>query len=293
MGTRISAVINTLNEEKNLPYALRSVCTWVDEMVVVDMHSTDRTVDIARTFGAKVYLHKPENFVEPARAFAISLAAGDWIMILDADEIVTQPLSCKLCDIAKANGDISGVKIPRLNYLLGGPLYFTGWGPHQDKHIRFFKRGSVSADSAIHSALKPKPGARILDLPYQKDYAIVHFSYVNTSDFIERLNRYTTIEAMQASERGEYASHLRALLKGGREFVFRYFQSRGFRDGWRGFYLSLFMAFYRFAMCAKLEELHKMGNTEAVESIYSNEAEKLLGGYKEENCGNQKGMKFT
>jgi glycosyltransferase involved in cell wall biosynthesis len=285
MGTRISAVINTLNEEKNLPYALRSVCTWVDEMVVVDMHSTDRTVDIARTFGAKVYLHKPENFVEPARAFAISLAAGDWIMILDADEIVTQPLSCKLCDIAKANGDISGVKIPRLNYLLGGPLYFTGWGPHQDKHIRFFKRGSVSADSAIHSALKPKPGARILDLPYQKDYAIVHFNYLNTAQFIEKLNRYTTIEAQQAMERGKHVTVLRAAAAAIKQFLFRYVRQNGFRDGWRGFYLSLFMAFYVLAKYAKLQEIITVGQREVVEDYYRKEAERILMRYEVEASG--------
>jgi glycosyltransferase involved in cell wall biosynthesis len=292
MGTRISAVINTLNEEKNLPYALRSVCTWVDEMVVVDMHSSDRTVQIAERFGARVYLHEGPGFNYAPREFSVSRASGEWIFILDADEVAPVRLAKALKEIAERD-DVDVVLLPRRNYLLGKALSYTGWGPTQDWQIRFFRRGKVRATSIAHQDFVPILDAKIQKLPFDGENAIVHFSYVNTSDFIERLNRYTTIEAMQASERGEYASHLRALLKGGREFVFRYFQSRGFRDGWRGFYLSLFMAFYRFAMCAKLEELHKMGNTEAVESIYSNEAEKLLGGYKEENCGNQKGMKFT
>jgi|SRR5579875_1462939 len=283
MGTRISAVINTLNEEKNLPYALRSVCTWVDEIIVVDMHSTDRTVDIARTFGAKVYLHKPENFVEPARAFAISLPTGDWIIMLDADEVVPEPLSRKLVEIAHNSTDVDAVKIPWLNYLLGAPLGHTGWGPQQDKHIRFFKRGSVSADSAIHSSLKPKPGARILDLPYQKDHAIVHFNYLNTAQFIEKLNRYTSIEAKQAIERGERASYVTAFKRATKEFLWRYFKARGCLDGWRGFYLSAFMSFYRITLAAKLQELHVNGPRDLVESNYRSVAENLVNQYRKTN----------
>src|SRR3989344_399647 len=85
---RISVVINTLNEEKNLPRALSSVKNFADEVVVVDMKSKDNTQVLARNYGAKVYEHEQSGYVEPARNFAISKATSDWIFILDADEEV-------------------------------------------------------------------------------------------------------------------------------------------------------------------------------------------------------------
>ena len=85
---RISVVINTLNEERRLPYALRSVQDWVDEIVVVDTHSDDKTVEIAEEFGARIFTHERVGYADPARAFAFARATGDWILILDADELV-------------------------------------------------------------------------------------------------------------------------------------------------------------------------------------------------------------
>jgi glycosyltransferase involved in cell wall biosynthesis len=88
---RISAVFNTFNEEKRLRFALRSVKPWVDEIVVVDMHSSDATRTIAENFGAKVFLHEPLGYADPARAFAVAQATGDWILMLDADRLGTDP----------------------------------------------------------------------------------------------------------------------------------------------------------------------------------------------------------
>src|SRR5262245_29586580 len=93
MAPGISVVINTRNEEKNLPHALRSVRPWVDEIIVVDMCSEDRTVEIARSFGAKTFPHEPLGYCEPARAFALGQATQPWVLILDADEMVPAPLS--------------------------------------------------------------------------------------------------------------------------------------------------------------------------------------------------------
>jgi len=278
-GVQISAVINTLDEEHNLPFALRSVKTWADEIIVVDMHSTDRTVEIARNFGAKVYFHDPMGYADPARAYAISQATGDWILILDADEVIPEPLSRKLVEIARGATDVDAVKISWINYLLGAPLWHTGWGPHQDKHVRFFKRGLVNSSATIHDFLKPVSGARIFEIPYQEGCAIVHFNYVDISQFIEKLNRYTTIEAQQAMERGERAGSFQSLLKAAKEFLSRYFKAQGYRDGWRGFYLSALMCFYRIVVAAKLQELYRSGPREVVESQYRSEAEKLVSEY--------------
>jgi len=280
MKPRISAVINTLNEEKNLPFALRSVRSWVDEIVVVDMYSDDKTADIARGFGAKVLFHERLGFADPARAFALEQASGDWILVLDADEVVPLPLSRALVNIAGSDSaDV--VRIPWLNYLLGAPLMHTNWGPKQDSHLRFFKKRCVTATFRVHNYLHVVPGSRVLKLSFKPGLAVAHFNYVDSQQFIEKLNRYTTIEAQQAFERGERKTAVSALLMGGKEFVSCYIKARGFQEGWRGLYLSLFMSFYRIVATAKLQELTVLGSRERIEADYRREAEEILKAYGE------------
>jgi glycosyltransferase involved in cell wall biosynthesis len=279
MTPRISAVINTLNEEKNLAYSLRSVRAWVDEIVVVDMHSEDRTIEIAREFGAKVFLHPRILAFDGARSFAVSHSTGDWVLMLDADEMIPQPLSEKLREIAsKDAADV--VLIPRLNYLLGGPLWHTGWGPDQDGHPRFFKRGKIDLSPRIHGFIRPSPAARILKLAYGEKLALHHFNYLDCAHFLEKLNRYTTIEAQQAFERGEPVSRGKALRQAAAEFKNRYFRHGGYRDGWRGLYLSGLMAAYRWATCAKLQELYSTGGEKRIVEIYHSAANELVADYE-------------
>jgi (heptosyl)LPS beta-1,4-glucosyltransferase len=274
----ISVAINTLNEEQNLPFALRSVRTWADQIVVVDMHSSDRTREIASELGAEVYLHEPLGFADPARAFAIEKCRSEWILILDADELIPQKLSQTLLSLAATSQD-DIVSIPRVNYMLGERLNYTGWGPASDHLPRFFRRGKLQTNATIHNFFVPAPGARTVKLPFEEGNAIVHFNYVDLAQFIDKLNRYTTIEAEQAAERGERPAPRAAALRATREFVRRYVRLGGYRDGWRGFYLSLAMAFYRIAASGKLQERNAVGTREAVLRRYAQEAEAILAGY--------------
>ncbi len=275
---RISAVLNTLNEERRLAFALRSVREWVDEIIVVDMHSTDATREIAESFGAKVFLHEPLGYADPARMFALEQATGDWVLLLDADEVVPHPLSERLKEVARRN-EADVVLIPWLNYLLGAPLRGTGWGPSQDRHERFFRRGSVAAQSTIHAYLQIQPGARVLSLPYSEGLAVVHFAYLDVRHFVEKLNRYTDIEAERIHGDPRAGSVPRACVRASREFVRRYIRNRGYKDGWRGFYLSALMATYRIAVAAKVREWQINGDRRAVEAAYAAEAEKVLAAY--------------
>jgi len=278
MKQKISVVINTLNEERNIPYALRSVHSWADEIVVVDMHSEDRTVDIAREYGAKVYFHERIAAFDGARKFAIEQATNDWVLLLDADELVPEPLSRTFLDII-AEDKFDVVIIPWLNYLLGTALMYTGWGPNQDKHPRLFKKNKLVTSHKLHDFIKPVNGARILELDYQENHAIVHFNYLNTTHFIEKLNRYTSVEASQAHERGECASFVTMIYAPIKEFISRYVRKSGWRDGWRGFYLSCAMVFYRLSIFSKMKELESLGSAEDIKSLYLKEAERLLAEY--------------
>ena len=275
---RISVVINTFNEEKNLPFALRSVCQWVDEIVVVDMYSTDRTVEIAKQFGANVHLHAGPGFRYPPREYAVQQASEPWVLMLDADELIPVSLSKTLRDIAQED-QIDVAVIPRLNYLLGKPMAHSGWGPTQDMQFRFFRKDSIVACSTAHRDFVPKPGARTRKIAYDGRNAIVHFNYVDSTDFVERLNRYTTVEALQAMERGERPTRSRAVAHALLEFANRFIRKKGFKDGWRGFYLCLFMVFYRIAVYAKMSEFQNAGGAEGIRSSYRAEAERLLSSY--------------
>lgn len=278
MEPKISVVINTLNEEMNLPYALRSVRSWVDEIIVVDMHSEDRTVQIAKDFGAKVFFHERMGFADPARKFAIAQAAGTWILVLDADEMIPQPLSRKLVEVVQADS-ADAVALPMLHFILGKPLMHSGCGPRQWRYLRFFRRGSVYTTATIHDYLHAAAGARVTRLPYQPGLAIVHFAYADVCQILERFNRYTTIQAQQAFEKGQRASLLRALRHSAATFVRCFVLGRGYMDGWRGFYFSSFMFFYRLASYAKLQEQQSVGRRETVVANYRLEAERLLEEY--------------
>jgi (heptosyl)LPS beta-1,4-glucosyltransferase len=280
MTGKISVVINTLNEERMLPFALRSVRTWADEIVVVDMHSEDRTVEIAREYGAKVFFHERTGFVEPARSYAFAMATVDWVLWLDADELVPEPLSRRLKDISD-HDQADVVVVPRLNYLLGVPVMHTGWGPEQDKHARFFRRGMLRSSAKIHGLLQPVSGAKTLELAYAPGLAVVHFNYLDSSQFVEKLNSYTTIEAQQALERGEKASVWWTLCRAAVEFLHRYMRQQGYRDGWRGLYLAGLTAMYRCVSSAKLQELESVGGRNAILDSYRHEAEQVIAGYGE------------
>lgn len=275
----ISAVINTFNEELNLPNVLASIKSWVDDIVVVDMHSEDRTVEIAHKFGARVFTHERLGYADPARAFAISQATHEWILMLDADEMVPKQLSQRLLTVAR-NDEADIVDIPWLNYFFGAPLLHSGWGPDTDFHMRFFKRGFLQSSADVHYFLHPTPSARILRLDWKVDGHVIHFNYVDIEQFIHKLNRYTSIEAKEWFTQKRKYSKLWALTSSFRGFLIRFVRHRGYRDGWRGWYLAWLWMFYRLSTFAKLEELQQAGGKDSVTRKFQEAAKSCLEDYK-------------
>ena len=278
MTAAISVVVNTLDAERYLAYALRSVASWTAEIVVIDMMSTDRTVAIAREHGARVVSHPRADCVEAARAFAVAQATRPWILLLDADELVPLALSRRLAAIVAADA-VDVVRIPRLNYLLGAPVLQTGWNPDRDRHCRFFRPGSVVLPTRIHEPIHAASGARLLELPYAPGEALVHFNYTDVDDFVARLDRYTSVEADHAHARGERASVGKAIGAALREWLVRYGRHGGWRDGWRGVHLTLLMACYRVIVQAKLASRRHLGSDADVARQYVGEAERVLAEY--------------
>lgn len=235
---RISVVINTLNEEKNISRAMASVKNFADEIIVCDMFSDDETVEIAKKLGAKVFTHKKTNYVEPARNYAISKTTGDWILILDADEEIPGTLTIRLKEIVRKN-ESDYVLIPRKNILFGKWIEHSRWWP--DYLVRFFKKDFVIWNDQIHS--EPNKKGRELKLDEKEKYAIIHHNYQTITQYLERLIRYSQIQAEGLKKTGYNFDWTDLIKKPLSEFLSRYFAGEGYRDGVHGLVLALMQSF--------------------------------------------------
>lgn len=247
----ISTVVVTYNEGNLLKDCLKSVLAC-DEIVVVDLGSSDETKQVVEKYGARIYFHKRVDYVELVRDFAISKAKGDWILVLDPDERITESLWTKLKGVVEEN-KYAAVNIPRKNIFFGRFIAHSNWWP--DKHIRFFKKGAVLWNDKIH--VYPKVYGGVLDLPAREDLAIIHYGYDSIQQFINRQNRYSTIEANNLYEAGVRFSWSLFFWKPAREFLVRFIRHLGFLDGFYGFALTFLMMIYQMEVMIKLWELEK------------------------------------
>ncbi|MBL7036484.1 glycosyltransferase family 2 protein [Candidatus Microgenomates bacterium] len=253
---KISVVINTLNEEKRLPKAISSLSGFANEIIVVDMNSTDKTVEIAKNAGAIVYNHKRMGYVEPARNFGIEKCKHNWVFVLDADEWIPKALKLYLKKQIKSYKE--GItpnffRIPRKNIIFGKWMGHTGWWP--DYNIRFFKKGTVSWNEVIHSI--PVTTGVGFDLPSERDLAIVHNHYSSLEEYITRMNRYTTIQAKHLKKEGVKFSWRQVISKPTSQFLTRFFAQEGYKDGLHGLSLSLLQAFSELVIYLKIWQRDK------------------------------------
>lgn len=245
----ISAVINTYNEEKHIQGCLESI-KWVDEIVIVDMYSADRTIEIASKYTKLIYYYPRCGYVEPARNFAINKAHGEWILLIDADERLSPGLSENLRDIAK-NCQYDVCRIYRDNYFWGQVLHHSGW--QSDAPVRFFKKGFCSFEyGEVH--VQPSVRGNIHTLQRELGF-LLHYPYESVSTFVRKMDNYTESEARKLLDKEKTApGRMQMSARFLQEFCRRYFRRRGYRDGIRGFMASALMATYWFVAYVKLWE---------------------------------------
>lgn len=248
----ISAVLVNLNEAEKLERCFKSLVGFADEIIVLDLGSTDGSTEICKEYEVKVFKHDSVPYVEAVRNYAVSKAKGDWILVLDPDEILTSELKNKLKTISEED-NFTAVNIPRKNIFFGRWISHSNWWP--DKQVRFFKKGSVKWSEKIHQY--PQVSGRILNLEAKEDLAITHFSYDFVNEFMTRQNRYSTIEAKNLYDNGIQFSLLLFLWKPIREFFARYIRHTGFLDGFYGFGLTILMMIYQMEVMVKLWELER------------------------------------
>ncbi len=250
----LSVLINTKNEAHNIEQCINSILGYASEVVVIDMQSTDNTCEKARKLGAKVFIVEDCGYVEPARKFGVDMCTGKWILILDADERLTKTLGEEIIRVIKINtGD--AFWIPRQNHIFNHVMKFTGWGPQQDKQLRLFKRGFITHTDKIHSQPEIKNGAIVGFLSKESDCHLIHYNYTSRTEFIDRMNRYTSIQTKQMWGARTIPIPLsRCIYEMCKEFLVRYIYLRGFRDGATGLELSYLMSVYKYLLCVKFND---------------------------------------
>jgi glycosyltransferase involved in cell wall biosynthesis len=243
----LTVVVLTLNEERHISDCIASVRS-ADEIIVLDSGSTDRTRELAAAAGARVEVRPMTNFAEQ-RNYANSLARSDWVLHLDADERATPELLGEIRS-AITSDEFNGYRVPTLNIIFGAPLRHGGWYPSY--HVRLQRRGKGSWGRDVHEMAEVNGRLGSLKEP------IVHHSHPDVAGFVDKLNRYTTVEASRDT-RSSSSLALRAALEPGPYFVYKYFVQGGFLDGWRGLTIALLLAIYRCVGYLKALELRHRG----------------------------------
>ena len=241
-ATRISAVIITCDDAEVLEPCLASVASWIDEIVVLDMHSTDATLDIARRYTDRVYAHDRLPYCEPARNAAMARATSDWVLILDPDERILPPLAAELRRIADTDAyDV--VDIPRMQVVFGRML--TSRGAHDGSHPRLLRKGVAAWPETIHD--RPSfTGLRRHDLAavdgwQQRQVYMLHDTWRSPHQVLAKLARYVPEDARRRLQRGERFSFAGMAGAALHEFRLRFVVGRGYQDGVPGFlHASLF-----------------------------------------------------
>ncbi len=243
----ISAVIIAWNEEKNLSRVVSSVKLLADEIiVVVDEASTDKTLAVAKRLKCQVFTHPHTGIVEPMRNFAITKAAGSWILLLDADEQVSEGLANEVKKIVSAD-KADYVRLPRKNVIFGKWIKSDHWWP--DYVYRLFKKDSLVWDDAIHSL--PLTRGVGIDIPAVEDKTIVHHNYKSIGEYVEQIDRYTDFQAKLLETRGNLFKWTDLISKPSDEFLRQYYARRGYKAGLHGLALALLQAFSELVLYLK------------------------------------------
>lgn len=252
--TKISAVIITFNEERNIARCLQSVKDVADEVVVVDSYSTDRTEEICRSFGV-IFMQNEWLGYSGQKNYANAQASHDHILSLDADEALSETLREEIVK-EKEKGLKHAYEMNRMTNYCGHWIRYGSWYP--DRQLRLFNRTSGRWDGEkIHE--KYRPDERIRPEFLKGD--ILHFSYYSIQEHLDQANHFTTLTAQVAFSRGKTAPLVKVMANPLLRFFRDFFLRAGFLDGYHGFLIARISAFATFLKYIKIRQLHQQTKT--------------------------------
>lgn len=247
---KVSVVIITLNEEKNIGRCIKSVQGVADEILVVDSFSTDNTEKIARELGANFVQNVFEDYVAQ-HVFADSKAQYDHILSLDADEMLSEELVSSIIHIKKYWKN-DGYYMNRMTNYCGQWIKHCGWYP--DKKLRLYdRRKGKWSGKKIHEHFTLKQGCTTSHLKGD----IQHYSFNTITEHVAQANKFTDLTAMAAFEKGKQPGLCKIFFNPAFKFIRGYFFNLGFLDGYYGYVICSISAHATFLKYSKLKQLHK------------------------------------
>lgn len=239
----ISAVVLAKNEEEMLPACLERLA-WADETLVVDSGSTDRTVELAEAAGARV-LHHPFADFSSQFNWAIANAAHEWVLLIDADELVTPELRESVRKVAAGDPEFEIYSLVRDSVVFGKLMRSTAWS--NEWIPRLFKKGCLQYTGQVHP--KPEMGGRRVG---RLEGRLHHYTYRSVDAYFQKFQLYSSLWAQKAFEGGRRSGIAKATAAGGWRVFHDYFVRRGFLDGRIGFLMSLLAGMHTFIRHIKL-----------------------------------------
>ncbi len=247
---KLSAVIITYNEERNIERCLLSLKPIADEIVVVDSFSADRTEGICRSHGVKFIQNKFEGHIQQ-KNFAIASASNDWILSLDADEALTEKLQNTIVNV-KENQEFNGYKFNRLTNYCGHWVKHCGWYP--DTKIRLINRNFGKWEGVNpHDRLEVQKGENIGFL----EGDLLHYSYYTREDHLKQIEYFGDIASKELYESGGRSNWFKIIIKTIAQFIKSFILKKGFLDGATGFTISRLSAYATYRKYLKLLKLQQ------------------------------------
>lgn len=248
---KISVVIHTYNNENIIRACLESVKNF-DEIVICDMHSTDKTLEIAKEYNAKIVFHENIGFVEPARNFAIQQASFEWVLIVDSDERIPEALHDYLYDFIQNEKQYSAIKIPRKNYYWKIFMEMT----YPDYITRFARKSAIYWPDKVHS--QPRIDGKIYTIgKNEKNLAFIHYTCDTPTKLVKVINKYTDCETDKLLLDNKKCNIYWRIFQSFTLIFEKFFIKGGWKNGIDGFILCVFFGFYKFLMYVKYYELLK------------------------------------
>lgn len=244
---RISVVISAFNEEARIEKCLQAA-SFADEIIFIDNSSTDNSVKIAKKYTSKVYKRQNNPMLNINKNYGFTKATGDWILSLDADEVLTSELITEITKVINKESGVNGYWIPRKNIIFGKWIQNSIWWP--DYQLRLFKKGTGKfAEKHVHEMITIEGQTEKLQNPF------VHDNYSSISQYIQKLDKiYTESEVENYIASGKKVSWIDALRFPMQDFLKTFFAQKGYKDGLHGLVLSLLQSFYAEIVFAKVWE---------------------------------------
>ena len=245
--TRLSVVVITKNEERNIEACLKTVAGWAEEIIVVDDDSSDATVGIARRYTDKVLTRKMD--IEGRhRNWAYAQAKNIWVLSLDADERMTEELKQEITETLSKDVEANGFTIPRRNYIGDYWVKHGGWYP--SPQLRLFRKDKFRyEEAAVH------PRAFMDGVCGHLKSDMVHYSYRDIEDYLHKLNNQTTREAQKWIDQHKPMRLGRFIWRAGDRFLRRYLRKKAYKDGLYGFVIAYFDSLYQLLSYFKYREI--------------------------------------